>query len=332
MHVSSLQSALSGFIKTGSPRKALTLDTETQFDDQHTKSLLQPILYSQDEKRSRTCKIVVKLHTCVHGYLAPDEREAASLVIFSVSLNCSKQGRRFSRFKMDVDFSKNDALGSTSEKDSKSAKATGPAILRYAPHWTNSKERTIDGKEETTRKVSANAEVNLKVGGKGAKTGVTFQEINQITEAYKHHYFEKCRSATRCQPNSDIPGAVEWVLLENNQPNAKDDAGLTPEVLFAVLLQRPDEEKFQLRLSMQADAGKRDLCGKYWDNVNFQLGVFDGARKMVDYAIKSETETVTTLLDPEGLKYWGDFAGIQRNNLAKFAAGGALQKLTESQS
>jgi len=31
------------------------------------------------------------LHTCVHGYLAPDKREAASLVVFYVSLNCSKR-------------------------------------------------------------------------------------------------------------------------------------------------------------------------------------------------------------------------------------------------
>jgi len=80
-------------MKTGSLRKAIATDTDTEFDDdQHTSSLIQPTLYPLDEKRSRTCKIGIKLHICVHGYLAPDEREAASLMVFSVNLNCSKRG------------------------------------------------------------------------------------------------------------------------------------------------------------------------------------------------------------------------------------------------
>lgn len=60
-----------------------------------------------------------------------------------------------------------------------------------------------------------------------------------------------------------------------------------------------------------------------------RCGIVDGAQKMVDYAKKSGTETVTREFDPEGFKYQGDFGGIQRNNLRKFADCGALQKLTE---
>jgi hypothetical protein len=137
-----------------------------------TSNLLQTTLYPEDEKCNRTCKIRVKLHTCVHGYLAPDEREAASLVVFSVNLNCSKRGRYFSRFKMDVEFFEIHAIGSTSEKYSESKQATGPAVLRHAPHWTDGKERTTDVEKGKTR----NAEVNLNVGAKGGKTGVNFGE------------------------------------------------------------------------------------------------------------------------------------------------------------
>lgn len=113
--------------------------------------------------------------------------------------------------------------------------------------------------------------MNLNVGGEGAKTGVNFGETKGITETYQHKYFETCRSNTRCQPDSDVPVAVEWVLCENNTPNAKDDAGLTPEVLFAVLLQRRDNEKFGVRLSLEADVGKRYLYGNFWENVNFDV-------------------------------------------------------------
>jgi hypothetical protein len=238
-------------------RKAIATDTDTKLDNQHTSNLLQTTLYPEDVKRNRTCKIRVKLHTYVHGYLAPDEREAASLVVFSVSLNCSKRGRYFSRFKRDVEFFEIHAIGSTSEKYSESKQAIGHAVLRHAPHWADSKERTTDVEKGKTR----NAEVNLNIGAKGAKTGVNFGEKKGTTETYQHKYLETCRSNTRCQPDSDIPVAVEWILRENNQPNAKDDAGLIPEVLFAVLLQRRDKEKFGVRLSLKADTGKRYLYG-----------------------------------------------------------------------
>jgi len=77
------------------------------------------------------------------------------------------------------------------------------------------------------------------------------------------------------------------------------------------------------------DAGKRNACEKYWENVNFDVGIVDGAQKMLDYAMKSGTEMVTREFDPDGLKYQGDFISIQRNNLRKFADSSALQELTE---
>jgi len=137
---------------------------------------------------------------------------------------------------MDIEFFGSETFGSTSEKYNESLQDTGPTVLRCTPHSKN-KERTTDVKKEKTRNISVNAEVNLKVGGKGAKAGVKFDGNKETTETYKHHYFETCIANQRYQPPySDVLVAVEWIPLEINRPNAKDDAGLTPELLFAVLL------------------------------------------------------------------------------------------------
>jgi hypothetical protein len=98
---------------------------------------------------------------------------------------------------MDVVFFESHARGSTSEKYSDSLQTRGHAVLRYAPKSTNSNERTANFEKGKTQNISANAEANLKVGSKGAGTGINFERTKGTTETYKHHYFETCRSHTR---------------------------------------------------------------------------------------------------------------------------------------
>jgi hypothetical protein len=313
--------------RRGSPPK--TLDIETESDVDETVDLVQPIIYSLDEKRNETFNIAISLRTCVHGYLAADKKQPASLIVFSVHLNCFRRARHFSRFDMDAEFSETSELNPMSEKENPSLQSEGPAIIQYAPHSRNSKESETEIEAKKTCSGSMKAETDLEFFSKGVKAEVAGSLTKEITERSKHRYFEICRAKARPRPNKDTPVAVKWVSVRSSNPHHTDDASLTPETLFAVLLQRRTGAKFEVKINFWADGGKRYTFQRCLEHFDASNNVQENMRKVLGCAWDQGGEMVRKEFDPSGLKCRGLVEGIKRNELGKFAVQNALEKLTE---
>ena len=326
------QKLLHRFEKTTPSSKVLDTDTESD-DETVAKQLVPRIIYSSDKTSNPVFNTTVTLLTCVHGYLAPDEKSAASLLVFKVNLSCFKRNRQLSRFAMDIEFSASAAAESTSEKVPKSLlSAPPPEVLEYAPHSRRSKETVNDVEEGRIREFSAPAELNAQSGIINGKFGTSYRDKKETKENSQHHYFQHCSGIPRSQPGSDSPVAVYWNTKRSSQPHAKDDMGLDSEAFFAILLHRQDNSPFGARLKFWADGGKRNLFQHFLKSVDPKEDLRRNMQKVRECAENQGEEKTFLNFDPEGVKYTGKCNSIQRTKLGRFREDDALEKLTELRS
>jgi hypothetical protein len=186
-------------------------------------------------------------HRYIHGHLAKDKKQPASLIIFDVQLTRGHGKARFRRFKMDVDFQM--PQGADVEKCSHR-----PTILASAPFsvQANINETNIDVKDKMTHgnKSSLNVKVTPVIQfsaevSNGTETQRTFQQ----------HFYEKGTSFKRCEPGSSNWTGVWWNVEESGNPEAKDDAGISPNHRFAVLVERASNTKYVAVIQLTVDGG-----------------------------------------------------------------------------
>ncbi|ORY09886.1 hypothetical protein BCR34DRAFT_602479 [Clohesyomyces aquaticus] len=289
---------------------------------------LYPDPSSKPSTPNGTCKATINLRTCVHGYLKPDKKQRGSLMVFSARLTCSKPGRNFSRFNMNIEFLSSPSPQDPDEKGViiEAVATSKPTILALAPADISNKKSTVEYRAKVSNEVSHGAEVNGKVGPVGAKVNFGHRLVKEVEKKYALAYFERISGSSQCRSGSAKPDTVEWTCLKNDMPDGNER--LSPEYLFAVLVQRPDDAKFRLKVEVRAIAGKRDFFGKVMGRVDPETGVVENAQKVVEFALNSGWDRVSREFDPMVLGRQGEFSGIDAKNLGAFAGENALLKLT----
>lgn len=248
-------------------------------------------------------KVDIDIKCCVNGYLAKDKKQPATLIIFAAQLVCVEKGT-FNQFRMDVDFCDED----------RSTNPCNPEVICTAPFSTQEhmNELVTDVTVKAIRSVKKAAEVNATAcaGIPGAKVGTETQKTNEKEFKYKIRFFGKGSSGTRCD-NSGRRNGVWWNVNKSSDPDAKDDAGITPNYLFAVLIKRTnDSAPFKARIRLTVKAGWAQKVEKI-------LQILAG---------KSSMDSLEAF-DPR-TKFEGKCEGIDRALLGKYLKEGELAKLT----
>jgi hypothetical protein len=274
-------------------------------------------------------KVDVDIKCCVHGYLAKDKKQPASLIIFAPQLVCVDKGT-FNLFRMEVNFHDQDESG----------KPCNPVIISTAPFSAQERvhEEIVDFREKTTvlikktKKVTATAGVdNTGVkAGLGGEFGSETQNTRELEHSYKVHYFIKGSSNTRVDDDSGRRYGVWWNVKKSNNPDTRDDAGIPPNYLFAVLLIRAnDSTPFEARFRLFAEAGwahKKERIVELVTRHMMKKGRLSSAHRPLSQELANfaagdyEGTPKPTVFDPR-TKFEGDCQGIDRMQLGKYKEG-----------
>jgi hypothetical protein len=273
-------------------------------------------------------KVDVDIKCCINGYLAKDKKEPATLIIFAVQLVCVEKGT-FNHFGMEVDFIDKD--GATNP--------CRPEVISSAPFSVQERmnEMVTDVTVKATHVVTKVAEVNATAGAgiPGAKAGVDTRDTNEKEFKYKIRYFGKGSSNTRCD-DSGLRNGVWWNVNKSSNPDAKDDAGIPPNYLFAVLVERSnDSAPFEARIRLTVEAGWAHKMEKI---LQILAGKTSTKRRPSSIKRRShelihltaddcESELEPVVFDPR-TKFEGKCENIDREMLGKYLKEGELAKLT----
>lgn len=287
-------------------------------------------------------KVDVDIKYCVHGYLAKDKKQPASLIVFAPQLVCVENGT-FNLFRLEVDFRDQNQPGEPCE----------PTIALTAPYSVEEHlyEEIVEYKNKftkvvkKTRKITATAGVSeapVKAGLNG-ELGSETGKTDELEYSTKVHYFSKGSSNTRVDEDSNRRYGVWWNVKKSTNPRTGDDAGIPPNYLFAVLLTRTnDSASFEAQFRLYAEAGWAHKKEKMVEIIARHLTTKGRkgrpspahrplSQELADFAAGNyEGRPKPMVFDPQK-KTEGDFQGIDRMQLGKYGNEDELKRLTRTQ-
>jgi hypothetical protein len=253
------------------------------------------ILQTENDKNFR---IDISVATCVHGFLTPDKKQPASLIVFAVQFVCLAKKGAFNRIQMDLDFEDVDGSDNPSY----------PEIIAHAP-YIHEEEHNISYKQIKRmfkKDFTTHADIALVAG----KAGISETITKQNEESFIKRYSGKAASSTRVDKKTGKQSGVWWNVKKSTDPDKSED-GINSNHHFAVLLTRVNKSDFQVRVRLFVDAGWRYLA----ENGGSKVKKIDG--KSPDLRFSPE------------LWYEGKCEGIDRKRLGIFHNDGKLTELTK---
>lgn len=284
-------------------------------------------------------KVDVDIKCCVHGYLAKDKKQPASLIIFAPQLVCVDNGR-FNLFRLEVDFHDQNGSGKPCE----------PMVASTAPYSVEEHlyEEIVEHKNKVTKVVKKTKKIKATAGvseapvnaGVDGELGTETQQTDELEYSTKVHYFSKGSSNTRVSDDSGRRYGVWWNIKKSTNPKTGDDAGIPPNYLFAVLLTRTnDSTPFEALFRLYAEAGWAHKKEKMIEIITRHLaakGKKDRPssvhrplpQELADFAAGNyEGRPKPMVFDPQ-IKFEGDCHGIDHLQLGKYKKENELEKLT----
>jgi hypothetical protein len=284
-------------------------------------------------------KVEVDVKCCIHGYLAKDKKQPASLIIFASQLACVDNGK-FNLFRMEVSFHDQDESGNP----------CAPVVISTAPYSVEERldEEIVEFKNKITtvvkktKKVTATAGLTVALlnAGLDGELGSESQKTKELEYSTQVHYFSKGSSNTRVDDDSGRRYAVWWNVKKNTNPKTGDDAGIPPNYLFAVLLTRTNDSiPFEARYRLFAEAGWAHRKEKIIDIVTRHLTKKgkEGRpssvhrplpQELADFAVGNYEGIPKPMVFDPRTKFEGDCQGTDRLQLGKYKKDDELQKLT----
>lgn len=204
--------------------------------------LLAPKILQTDSKKN--FNIDIRLEKAVHGYLLPDRKQRASLLVFGVQLISRRKTTPFERLRLEARVVETQGPAPSSR----------PEILAHAPFLTEEALKALKVQVKNTTQVEDSANVEFNVGAGKVNAGWKITKGKQIDS--EDHYFGKGSSATIVDNDKKTSG-VWWNVKTSSWSNAKDDAGIDPNYRFAILLirRRDDKAAFRVKFNLRVHAG-----------------------------------------------------------------------------
>jgi len=261
----------------------------------HIRIKTQPRKIFQTENY-KNFRIDIEIPTCVHGFLAPDKQQPASLIIFAVQFVCLAKKGAFNRVKVDLDF------------ESSNTSILSPNIVAHAP-FVNEEEQNVslkDIKHIVKKSITGSANITLGPG----KAGASETSSSQREETFVQRYAGRAASSTRVNIKTGRSSGVWWNVKKTTDPN-KSDNGINSNYCFAVLLERDDKSDFEVGLNLMVDAGWRFLA----ENGGSRETKIDGKSPHLKFV--------------PGIWYEGNCLGIDRKKLDLFRDQDRLADLTK---
>jgi hypothetical protein len=216
-----------------------------------------------------------------------------------------------------------------------------PKVIAHAPFVIQGRtnQTEIDVTAKRTNETKAGTGVKLPYF-ENANAEVTYTNSVEVERKFHERYYQKGASNKRCTPGSSTWTAVWWNLEESGNPEAKDDAGISPDHRFAVLIERASNAKFIVKIRLNIEAGWSYKKEKILRTIDMHgpssAGSIKRSRK-VDWnafkssllkagrAVQSYEEPVQIEFDPE--KKNGQMIRLV-NQLGKWADSKEIVKLT----
>ncbi|CZR60632.1 uncharacterized protein PAC_10528 [Phialocephala subalpina] len=257
--------------------------------------LHQPKVLQTDVKKN--FNIDIRLEKAVHGYLSPDRKQRASLLVFGVQLICRRKETPFKRLELEA---------RVMETQGRSA-SSRPEILSHAPFLTEEALKASKVQVKNTTQVENSANVDLDVGAAKISTGRRFTRGEELDS--EDNYFGKGSSATIVDNDGKTSG-IWWNVKQSSWSNAKDDAGIDPNYRFVVLLTRAKDDKAVF-------------------NVKFNLKIHAGLEYWLENSMSHATHIEDLSVDP---RTWhvGECEAIDRESLGHFQKPENLTTLTKT--
>jgi hypothetical protein len=289
------------------------------------------IYQSRDDSK---LKIDVDIKYCVHGYLAKDKKQPASLIIFAPQLDCVNR-ETINIFTMEVNFYDQDG----------SSQPCNPTVISTAPF---SVQECVDGvivdsREKVAVLVKRNKKVNGTAGvniglnaGLGGELAHETQHNRELEHFYQKRYFIKGSSNTRVDDSGRRYG-VSWNVKKSNNPDAGDDAGIPSNYLFVVLLTRTNNSTpFEARFRLSARVGMANKRERVIEVVTRPFTKSKTGRPSSVNRLSQELKNFTardcdgtakpTVFDPR-TKHEGDYQDIDRLQIGRYKKVVELEKL-----
>jgi hypothetical protein len=278
-------------------------------------------------------KVDVDIHTCIHGYLAKDKRQPASLIIFKVQLVCTREGT-FDRFYMDVTF--NNIANKNVSTD-----LAQPEVVSTAPFWYEMPQNLLSRiwKKEELHAINKTYGIEIGAGRTipnveaRAKVKRTKMDYSKLHTDGEYHYYDKGSSSTTVDETGRRTG-VWWNAKKSSAPGLKDDAGLQPNYLFAILLTRSSATApFEARMHLAIDAWQKDKKVKSSQLFSEDIAVKRPkaiqrlSSRWIKPAEDAEGDAAPITFDPK-VMLEGQCDKIDINRLARYKDGQELAKLT----
>lgn len=262
-----------------------------------TKPQPRKIFQTENDK---TFRIDIDITTCVHGYLAPDKKQPASLIIFAVQFVCLAKRGAFNRIQMDLDFEEVDGSDQPSH----------PEIITHAPYIREEEHNvsTKQIKKMFKKDFTTHADITLGAGKAGVRETVT----KQNEESFIKRYSGKAASNTRIDKKTGRQSGVWWNVKKSTDPDKSED-GINSNHHFAVLLTRNNKSDFQASIRLFVDAGWRYRA----ENGGSKVKKIDGKEPNLRFS--------------PGTWYEGNCEDIDRKRLAVFRNDAKLAGLTKRQ-
>lgn len=284
-------------------------------------------------------KVDIDIKYCIHGYLAKDKKQPASLIVFASQLICIDNGT-FNLFRLEVDF----------HDQNESGQPCKPMIASTAPYSVEERlyEEVVEFKNKVIKAVKKIKKIRATAGvseapfkaSLGGELGSEKQETDELEYSTKVHYFSKGSSNTRVDEDSGRRYGVWWNIKKSTNPKTGDDAGIPPNYLFAVLLARADNSTpFEAQFRLYAEAGWAHKKEKMVEIITRHLktkGSKDSpssdrrslSQELADFAAGNyEGRPKPMIFDPR-IKFEGDCQRIDRMQLGKYKNEDELVKLT----
>jgi hypothetical protein len=283
-------------------------------------------------------KVDVDIKYCVHGYLAKDKKQPASLIVFAPQLICVGNGT-FNLFRLEVDF----------QDQKESGKLCEPTVTSTAPYSVEEHlyDEIVEYKnkftkvKKKTKKITATAGISEAPvqAGFGGELGSEVQNTDELEYSTKVHYFSKGSSNTRVDEDSNRRYGLWWNVKKSTNPKTGDDTGIPPNYLFAVLLTRNnDSTPFEAQFRLYSEAGWAHKREKMIEIITCHLTTKGNKEKpslahrplsqdLADFGAGNGYRPKPMIFDPR-IKYEGDCQGINQMHLGKYKNEDELEKLT----
>ncbi|KAM0554852.1 hypothetical protein ACHAPJ_006587 [Fusarium lateritium] len=184
-------------------------------------------------------KVQALLRSCIHGRMAGESSNPASLILVDYQLQSLKSDSVFTSVTTSFTFSEYSSTSGGLLEDKSS-----PAVIAYAPFERPTKLNQSTATEGST----SQAQLTIEPEVNGIKLG-SINLGGERTSTHEQKYFEQGRAGRHFDHSR--AHLVWWNLVHNKSQGSE----VTPQFRVAILVERKSDAKFQAEFKIAAKGG-----------------------------------------------------------------------------